>query len=62
MALDPRALNPEPSTDPEPRTAARAQGEYDKPAEDGAYIAGMFVEGARWDAGAMMLEESQPKV
>ena len=30
--------------------------------EIGAYIDGMYVEGARWDYGTMQLEESQPKV
>jgi hypothetical protein len=32
------------------------------PAVDGAYITGMFVEGARWCHETMMLAESQPKV
>lgn len=32
------------------------------PAEGGAYISGMFVEGARWDHEAGMLAESEPKV
>ncbi|KAL6759980.1 dynein heavy chain 6 [Haematococcus lacustris] len=32
------------------------------PPEDGAYINGMFVEGARWDAASMQLAESLPKV
>lgn len=37
-------------------------GEYNSPPADGAYIGGMFVEGARWDAESMLLAESQPKV
>lgn len=31
------------------------------PAEGGAYVDGMFVEGARWDHQAGQLAESQPK-
>ena len=38
------------------------QREYNEPPEDGAYIRGMFVEGARWDYDTMMLQESEPKV
>ncbi len=30
--------------------------------EDGAYVNGMFVEGARWDGQAMELADSEPKV
>ena len=33
----------------------------EKPA-DGAYVRGMFLEGARWDYGSMQLEESELKV
>ncbi len=32
------------------------------PPADGAYVTGMFVEGARWDNDSMQLEESAPKV
>ena len=38
------------------------QGDYHTKPEDGAYISGMFVEGARWDYGTMLLAESLPKV
>ena len=39
-----------------------AQGEQASPPADGAYISGMYVEGARWDSDTMMLAESLPKV
>lgn len=32
------------------------------PADGGAYLTGMFVEGARWDYDAGQLAESLPKV
>ena len=38
------------------------QGKYTLAPPDGAYVNGMFVEGARWDADAMTLAESLPKV
>ncbi|KAL3161683.1 hypothetical protein ABBQ38_008782 [Trebouxia sp. C0009 RCD-2024] len=38
------------------------QGELTSPPADGAYISGMYVEGARWDPDTMMLAESMPKV
>lgn len=34
----------------------------DKPAIDGAYVGGMYVEGARWCKDTMRLAESYPKV
>ena len=33
-----------------------------KPAPDGAYIDGLFIEGCRWDDRLGVLTESQPKV
>lgn len=40
------------------------EAKYDltKPAEDGVYIQGLFVEGCRWDEKKEALEESMPKV
>ncbi|EOD09925.1 hypothetical protein EMIHUDRAFT_77021 [Emiliania huxleyi CCMP1516] len=32
------------------------------PPEDGAYIYGLFIEGARWDADVQLLQESEAKV
>lgn len=32
------------------------------PTDGGAYVGGMFVEGARWDPDTAQLAESQPKV
>ncbi|PTQ39847.1 hypothetical protein MARPO_0043s0088 [Marchantia polymorpha] len=37
-------------------------GNYDKKPEDGCYIYGMSLEGARWDDNDMSLAESDPKV
>ena len=35
---------------------------YQKAPTDGAYVTGMYVEGARWDHDNMELAESLPKV
>eukprot|EP00928_Gymnodinium_smaydae_P009061 TRINITY_DN13347_c0_g3_i1.p1 TRINITY_DN13347_c0_g3~~TRINITY_DN13347_c0_g3_i1.p1 ORF type:complete len:4331 (+),score=1052.12 TRINITY_DN13347_c0_g3_i1:55-13047(+) len=39
-----------------------ARRELTKPPQDGVYIYGMFLEGARWDVSKKQLEESLPKV
>lgn len=40
------------------------ENKYDlkKPAEDGVYVHGLFMEGARWDDKKEAVDESQPKV
>ena len=35
--------------------------ELKEPPEDGCYISGLFVEGARWDPASFVLVESRPK-
>lgn len=37
-------------------------GNYDKKPDDGCYVEGMYLEGARWDNSTMMLAESKSKV
>jgi hypothetical protein len=38
------------------------QADHTSPPEDGAYVSGLFVEGARFDTETMKLEEQQPRV
>ncbi|XP_032823200.2 dynein axonemal heavy chain 3 [Petromyzon marinus] len=40
----------------------KAESEMEKKPEDGAYIKGLFLEGARWDRQRMAIGESLPKV
>eukprot|EP00744_Colponema_vietnamica_P000937 GILI01001621.1.p1 GENE.GILI01001621.1~~GILI01001621.1.p1 ORF type:complete len:2798 (-),score=990.63 GILI01001621.1:124-7776(-) len=39
----------------------RTLEEIDGPARDGAYVYGLYLEGARWDTSSNQLEESKPK-
>lgn len=40
----------------------QTESTYTKPPEDGCYITGIFLEGARWDKNEKALAESYPKV
>ncbi|KAK3261161.1 hypothetical protein CYMTET_29916, partial [Cymbomonas tetramitiformis] len=37
-------------------------GEYNTKPEDGAYVTGMYLEGARWNYDTFLIDESEPKV
>jgi len=40
----------------------QTESTYIKPPEDGCYITGLFLEGARWDKDEKALTESYPKI
>jgi dynein heavy chain len=42
-------------------TKRQSNEEVETAAKDGAYIGGLFVQGARWDLAGNMLERSKPK-
>jgi dynein heavy chain len=39
----------------------REVGQVDSPSRDGAFVTGMFLEGARWDTATGLLDDSKPK-